>query len=185
MLLIASRQTGCPVHLLTRKILPPFLTAFTTASSVAAFQDGMETGSEKLGIDQDFLRFSYPIGAVLYMPLVSGSLIVLAVFFSREYALSVSLSWCIIAVITATVLAIATPPLPGAGLMIYGTLFAQLDIPAEALLLAVLINVAYDYFATGGNVAALLIELTREADKYKLLDRRVLLQSETETAREG
>ena len=183
-LLVTSRQTTCPVRLLVKKIIPPFLIAFTTSSSVTAFQTGMNTGSEKLGIDLAFLRFAYPIGAVLYMPLVAASLIVLSVFFADEYVLAVNLPWCITAVVTATILAIAAPPVAGAGLMIYSTLYAQLGIPAEALLLSVLINVVYDFFISGGNIGCLLLELTREADKFGMLDREVLLRSESDTADE-
>jgi hypothetical protein len=48
--------------------------------------------------------------------------------------------WFIIAVITSSLLAIALPPLPGVGLMLYSTMFAQMGIPVEAIVLASLMG---------------------------------------------
>lgn len=175
-LLITAWQTHCPVGLLLKKVLPPFLLALTASSSMAAFQTSMDTGRDKLGIDPAFLRFAYPIGNVMYMPIVSIALSVFAVHFASVYGVGVSLSWFVAAALTASLLAIAVPPLPGAGLMIFSTLFAQLGIPEEALLFAALMYIPLDYVATGGNVGALLLELTREAGGMNLLDREKLLR---------
>ncbi|MBE7007569.1 MAG: cation:dicarboxylase symporter family transporter [Ruminococcaceae bacterium] len=181
MLLFTAWQTRCPASLLLHKLAPPCLVAFTTCSSIAAFQPSMDAGRDELGIDPAFLRFAFPIGSVMYMPMVSLGLVVMSVHFAREYGVAVNLSWFIMAVVTASLLAIAIPPLPGAGLMIFSTLFAQLGIPAEALLLAALMNVMLDYIITGGNNAALLLELTREAEHLHMLDRTVLLKRGNET----
>ncbi len=176
MLLLTAWQIRCPVSLLFRKILPPFLVAFTTASSIAAFQRCMETGKEKLGIERSFLHFAYPIGSVMYMPAAAIFFTVLSVHFAGEYGLAVTLPWLVTAVITISLLAIAVPPLPGSGFMIFSTLFAQLGIPPDALVLATLMYVPLDYAIAGGDIAALLLELTREAGQLKILDRTTLLK---------
>ncbi len=60
--------------------------------------------------------------------------------------------------------------------MIFSTLFAQLGIPPDALVLATLMYVPLDYAIAGGDIAALLLELTREAGQLKILDRTTLLK---------
>ena len=173
MLLFTAWQIHCPVPLLFRKIMPAFLAAFSTASSIAAFGPSMESG-EKLGIDKSFMRFAYPIGSVMYMPAAAIFLSVFTVFFADEYGIGINVSWLITAVMIVSLLSIAVPPLPGAGLMIFSTLFAQLGIPAEALVLATLMYIPLDYAVAGGDIAALLSELTREAEQMKILDREKL-----------
>ena len=173
MILFTAWRVRCPVPLLFRKIMPAFLAAFSTASSIAAFGPSMESG-EKLGIDKSFMRFAYPIGSVMFMPAAAIFLSVFTVFFADEYGIGINISWLITAVIIVSLLSIAVPPLPGAGLMIFSTLFAQLGIPAEALVLATLMYIPLDYIVAGGDIASLLAELTREADQMGILDREKL-----------
>lgn len=173
MILFTAWQIHCPVPLLFRKILPAFLAAFSTASSIAAFGPSMEAG-EKLGIDKSFMRFAYPIGSVMYMPAAAIFLSVFTVFFAGEYGIGINISWLITAVIIVSLLSIAVPPLPGSGLMIFSTLFAQLGIPADALVLATLMYIPLDYAVAGGDIAALLSELTRESEQMGILDREKL-----------
>ncbi len=52
-----------------RKVLPTFLVAFFSASSVAALSLAMETCGKKLGIKKNMVSFVYPLGAVVYMNL--------------------------------------------------------------------------------------------------------------------
>lgn len=174
MLLLTAWQTHCPVSLLFRKIFPPFLVALTTASSMAAFQSSMEAGRKKLGVDPAFLQFAYPIGSVMYMPSAAICLTVIAVHCAKEYGITVDLSWFITAVVITSLLAIAVPPLPGSGFMIFSTLLVQLGIPAEAMLLVTLFYVVVDYVISGVDVGALLLELTREARQLKMLDQETL-----------
>lgn len=76
LLVLTARQLRFPMLQLGRKLLPPTLLAFTTASSISAFQSSMDTGREKLGIDPSFMQFAYPIGSVMYMPSSALSLMV-------------------------------------------------------------------------------------------------------------
>ncbi|MDT3843263.1 MAG: cation:dicarboxylase symporter family transporter [Bacillota bacterium] len=170
-LVITAVQTKCPLGYLTGTVLTPFLVAFSTASSIMAMPHSMDAGENKLGIDHSFLKFTYPIGNVMYMPAVSLSLTVFTVYFAQEYGVEVSQVWFILAVITSSLLAIALPPLPGVGLMLYTTMFAQMGIPSDAILLASLMELVIEYVNTGGNVLMLLLELTREAAQMNRLDR--------------
>lgn len=106
----------------------------------------------------------------MFMPAVSLSLTVFTVYFAQEYGVEVNPVWAIIAVITSSLLAIALPPIPGVGLMLYSTMFAQMGIPVEAIVLASLMELIIEYVNTGGNVLMLLLELTRDAAHMNRLD---------------
>ena len=131
--------------LLLKKVLPSFMVAFTTASSMSAMPLSMKACTEQLGVRKSTVSFAYPLGTVIYMPASIASFTVVALTFASICQVEVNLSWVLRAIFTVTMLVIAMPPIPGAGLLVYTVLFAQLGIPSEAMVLATAIDVAVDY----------------------------------------
>ena len=80
-------------------------------------------------------------------------------------------------------LVIAMPPIPGAGLLVYTVLFAQLGIPSEAMVLATAIDVAVDYCNTGFNVLLLILQIAWQGKTLGCLDHEVLLKDNPASAR--
>ena len=78
-------------------------------------------------------------------------------------------------IFTVTLLVIAMPPIPGAGLLVYTILFARLGIPAEALVLATAIGVAVDYCNTGFNVLLLILQIAHQGKSLDSMDREILM----------
>ena len=176
MLVFTGMQLKCSPLMLLKKLMPPFLVAFTTASSMSAFSVRMETCEKKLGADRSFLEFSLPIGSVVFKPRSLCLLSVLACSFAEIYGLEVNPAWFIMAWLSAALLSVAGPPIPGAALTIYGFLFSQLGIPADAMLLATALDVLVDFFVTGFNVLLLDLELVRQAGLMDCIDRRRLMK---------
>lgn len=157
-----------------KKLFPTMLIALTTASSAAAYGTNLETCEKKLGIDKRIVNFGLPLGQVVFMP-GGGIMFLTMAFMMAEYAqVAVSLSWVVMAVIVASLLAIAAPPIPGGGLSVYTILFLQLGIPMETLTLALALNTIIEFFGTAANLACLQMELTLVADKMGMLDTEVL-----------
>ncbi|MBP3854512.1 MAG: cation:dicarboxylase symporter family transporter [Ruminiclostridium sp.] len=175
LLLWTAAQIKCSPILLLKKVLPPFLVAFTTASSMSAFTLSMETSEKDIGLDSSFVKFCYPVCSVMFMPATAVCMSSVLCCFAESYEVGVSLTWMIAATITISLLAIATPPMPGACVLMYSILFAQLGIPSEAFLLAVAANLITDFYDTGYNVMGLLLEMPREGHRLGYLDRSVLL----------
>ncbi len=171
-LIISSFRLKCSPMLLIKKVFPAFMVAFTTASSVSAFQIGMETCEKKLGIKQSFV---YPLGSVIYMPTSVILLPVLVCTFAETYQIAVGIPWLIMAVVTSTLMMIATPPIPGGDILCYSVLFSSLGIPAEAIVMATAVGVVYDYLGTGANVILLILRITCDAQRLDNLDRDTLL----------
>ncbi|MBQ1492330.1 MAG: cation:dicarboxylase symporter family transporter, partial [Blautia sp.] len=140
----------CPPQRLLKKTLPPFMVAFTTASSMSAMTVGMDS-CKKLGIRSGIVSFAYPLGMVIYMPASIVSFATIVCTFAETYQVKVSYSWMIMMAITVTLLVIAMPPIPGAGLLVYTILFTRMGIPAQALVMATAVDVVVDFCNTGFN----------------------------------
>lgn len=74
-----------------------------------------------------------------------------------------------------TLLVIAMPPIPGAGMLVYTILFAQLGIPEEAMVLVVATDVIMDFCNTGVNVLLLNMQMASEAASLNCMDKSVLM----------
>ena len=168
----------CSPMMLLKKILPPFIIAFTTASSMSAMTLSMETCKKKLGVENTTASLMYPLGTVVYMPASIISFAAIACSFAEIYQVGINPGWFIMAVITVTLLVIAMPPIPGAGLMVYTILFARLGIPADALILAAAIDVIVDFCNTGFNVLLLILQIAGEAGSMGRLDRGILMDDD-------
>ena len=174
--LLSSLRLKCPPILLVKKVLPAFLVAFTTASSLSAFQIGMETCEKKLGIEKRLTSFVYPLGSVIYMPTSVIYFIVLVCTFAETYQIAVGIPWLILTVVISTLIAIAMPPIPGADILCYTVLFSALGIPSEAIILATAVGIMIDYLNTGLNVMLMIFRIACDAKRLGKLDQSVLLE---------
>lgn len=174
--IISSLRLKCPPMMLLKKVLPAFLVAFTSASSVSAFQIGMETCEKKLGVDGHLTAFVYPLGSVIYMPASVIYFTVLVCTLAETYQIAVGIPWLIMAVVISTLITIAMPPVPGADILCYTVLFSSLGIPAEAIVLATAVGILLDHLDTGMNVALMILQVACDAKRLGKLDQRVLLE---------
>ena len=157
-----------------RKQLPTYLIALSTASSSAALSTNLETCERKLGISGRIVHFAVPLGQVMFKTGGAVGFFVLALGLSEFYGVAMPLPWVVTGVLTAGLLAIAAPPVPGGSLTCYTVLLTQLGIPAEAVGLAVAGNVILDFFMTSCGISCLQSELMLSANKLGMLDRQQL-----------
>ena len=141
------------------------MTAFTTSIDICR---------DKMGIDESYVRFTYPMGNVMYMQGTVMYLSLISVYFAETYDLKVGLMWFVMTALTSTLLAIAVPPIPGAGLTLFTILFSQLGIPKDALVMAVAMDIVFDFVDTGFNIFALHLEVIGGAHAMKQIDHEVL-----------
>jgi len=159
---------------LFKKLLPTFIIALTTASSAAAFSVNVETCEKRLGIDHELVKFGVPLGQVVYMPLAAIEFLSISMILAREFSVTMTPFWIVTAVFVCGILAIATPPIPGGALSILTVLFLQLGIPAEALAVAISIDLITDYIVTAGDITCLQEELILSAGKMGQLNEDIL-----------
>lgn len=170
----ASLRLKVSFPMVLRKLLPTYLIALSTASSAAALSTNLEMCERKLGICGRIVHFAVPLGQVIFKPGGAVGFLLLALGLAEFYGVSMSASWVVTGVLTAGLLAIAAPPVPGGSLTCYTVLLTQLGIPAEAVGLAVAGNVILDFFMTSCGLSCLQAELMLSADKLGMLDRERL-----------
>ena len=163
--------------LLAKKLLPSFLIALTTASSAATFSTNMETCGKKLGISQRLVNFGVPLGTAFSRPGHAAIFFCVCFFMADYYAVPITLSWIFMAILTAGLLALAVPPVPGGGIACYSILFLQLGIPIEALGIAVVLEILLDFLSTALNMVTVPIDMVQVAAKLDMLDEEKLKSS--------
>ena len=110
----------------------------------------------------------------MFKPATALNYLVTAVFFAKFYGIEISVSWIVSLVFCSSVLAMATPPIPGGAMTSYTVLFTQLGIPAEALAVALACYTLFDFIDTGFNQLSLPFCLLNLAAKFGLVDRDIL-----------
>lgn len=162
--------------LIVKKLLPTYLIALSTASSAAAFATNLETCTKKLGIPDKVANFAIPLGQVIYMPGAVIGFLTIVFCMAEYYGVQITVMWMVTAVLTAGLLAMAAPPVPGGGLTIYTIMFAQLGIPGEAVAIAVALNSILDFVMTSSNLLCLQVEVTIASESLELLDKEKVAQ---------
>ncbi len=157
-----------------RKIVPPMVIAFSTASCMAAYPTAIDVGERKLGIRRGLLDVGFPIGIVIYMPFVAIYFAALSLYLAEQYHVVVSVSWLIMAILICAILAMAVPPVPGAMLTCYGILLAQLGIPPEGLLVATTLEIVMNNLSSGFIILHLSAEMILQGAALDMLDRETL-----------
>ena len=173
-LIIVSRRKDVEIRKLILKLKDPFLLAVRTGSLDAAFGQTEKSCVKDLGISKEFTTLSLPNGLVLYMPVSAIGTIVFMVFTAMKYDIHTSPIWYVMAVVLAVVLFVATPPVPGANLLAYTVIFAQLGIPGQALIDAMIFDIIFGIFASAGNQLLLQLELILQSDRIGMLRRNIL-----------
>lgn len=159
---------------LMQKLRAPFEIALRTGSLEESYGEAEHSCVKLLGIDSTFTSVTLPQGLVIYMPASVIGTLVFTVFDAEGFNVAITLQWCAAAVVLDVLLFVATPPVPGANLLAFITLFNYLGIPSEALLDAMIFDILFGLFANAANQALLQIELVQQSDGMGLLDRETL-----------
>ena len=171
---LTSVRRKAPVGVLIRKSIPTFLVALTTASSAAAFSSNVTTCEKKFGIDESLIRFGVPLGMVMHKPIAAVYNLFILFFFAAQYDVSCSAAWIGVAVFISSIIAIATPPIPGGGAVAYSILFTQMGIPSEALAVALALDIITDFIVTSFEMLVLPLSLINVSAGLGMIDEDTL-----------
>ncbi len=159
---------------LIKKVMPGFLVSLTTASSGAAFHTNIDTCEKKYGINPSLTGFGMPLGIVMLKPISGLYFILLMRYVADLYEIQISPTWIGFAVILCTVIAVASPPVPGGGAICYTVLLAQLGLPSEILVILLAIDMITDFVITAISTLCLQMTLINESSKLEMIDKEVL-----------
>ena len=125
-------------------------------------------------IANNITSFGVPLGIVMFPPATAIYFIFICIYTAEVYGIECSLAWFVLAIFSAVILAIASPPIPGGTLTCYTIMFVQLGLPEEALVVALALDVLLDFIATGMNMFTLQLELLVQAKGMGVVKEKIL-----------
>ncbi len=131
---------------------PAILLGFSTSSSTATLPVTMERVEKHLGVSPEVSSFVLPLGATINMNGTSLYQGVSAVFIAQALGLDLPLSAQITIVLTATLAAVGTAGVPGAGLVMLVVVLEAVGIPAAGIALIMAPERILDMLRTMVNV---------------------------------
>lgn len=176
-LIVSLRHRLSPI-LLVKKLLPTFLITSSTASSAAALPENINTCENRLGIDRQIINVGIPLGQTIYMPSAVITMMVGILCAAQIFHVPLSIPSYLLLVVTAYIITIATPPVPGGVMASFALLMTQMGIPTDAMTFIVALDAIVDRISTGTYVAGLQMELIDIAKSVDLLDEQKLHAAE-------
>lgn len=135
-----------------RGIVDAQAVAFSTASSNATLPVTLRCVQRNLGVSKSISSFTVALGATVNMNGTAMYLGVIAIFGAQAFGVELNwLSYLIIA-LTATLGAIGTAGVPGAGLIMMGLVLSSIGVPLETIAFVAGINHLLDMMRTMTNV---------------------------------
>ncbi len=162
------------IFTLMKKVFPSYLIAMSTASSAAAFHTSMDICENELGIDKRIVKVGAPLAQPLFMPAFTIEICVGTLCIARMYGMEINWSMLITLLVMGFILAVATPPVPGASISTFALVFSQFGIPASAIPFVIAVNVITDRVGTPTNVLSQQLELVHVASRLGKIDHDIL-----------
>ncbi|MFG6149720.1 dicarboxylate/amino acid:cation symporter [Halobacillus sp. B23F22_1] len=134
----------------------PVVTAFVTQSSSGTLPLTLNA-ARNLGLNKSLYGFSLPLGATINMDGAAIRIAVSAVFAANVINEPLSMAAILQIVIVGTLASVGTAGVPGAGIVMIATVFAQVGLPMEAVALLTAVDVLVGMGATALNVTGDLV----------------------------
>ena len=137
----------------------PMATAFATQSSSGTLPVTINA-AQRLGIPKSIYGFSLPLGATLNMDGAAIRIAISAVFAANVIGAPLDLMSMVQIVLIGTLVTVGTAGVPGAGIIMIATVFAQVGLPIETVALLTAIDALVGMGATALNVTGDLVGTT-------------------------
>ena len=136
-----------------RKMRPPMVFGFSTASSAATIPITLKTVETRLGVKNAVASFTVPLGATINMDGTAIMQGVATVFIASVYGVDLGMSDYLAVILTATLASIGTAGVPGVGLIMLAMVLHQVNLPVEGIALIIGVDRLLDMMRTAVNIA--------------------------------
>lgn len=153
---------------------PAMLLGFSTSSSTATLPVTMDRVEKHLGVSEEVASFVLPLGATINMNGTSLYQGVSAVFIAQALGLDLSISQQLMIVLTATLAAVGTAGVPGAGLVMLVVVLEAVGIPAAGIALIMAPERILDMIRTMVNISGDAAVSVVVASTENALDENIL-----------
>lgn len=126
-----------PARPFFRDVTDAVVVAFTTSSSSATLPVAMRVAQTNLGVSPTVASTTLPIGVTLSMDGTALYVALLAMFAAQVFGIQLTLVDYLMVILTTTLVAIGTAPVPSASLFILAAVLSVLGISAEQTALLV------------------------------------------------
>jgi Na+/H+-dicarboxylate symporter len=150
------RLFGVKLRTFFREARAPMATAFATQSSSGTLPLTINA-AHRLGISKSIYGFSLPLGATLNMDGAAIRIAISAVFAANVIGAPLDFISMVQIVLIGTLVSVGTAGVPGAGLIMIATVFAQVGLPIETVALLAAIDALVGMGATALNVTGDLV----------------------------
>ncbi|HRE40679.1 MAG TPA: dicarboxylate/amino acid:cation symporter [Ignavibacteria bacterium] len=133
---------------------PVIAVAFSTSSSAATLPVTMDVCEKKLGVPNKIASFVLPLGTTINMDGTALYQAVAAMFIAQVYGFDLSFTQQLTIVLTASLAAIGTAPVPGIGLIMLIIVLQSIGVPEEGIALIIGVDRLLDMCRTVPNVIA-------------------------------
>jgi len=128
--------------------------AFSTSSSAATLPVTMDICEKRLGVPNKIASFVLPLGTTVNMDGTALYQAVAAMFIAQVYGFDLTLTQQLTIVLTASLAAIGTAPVPGIGLIMLIIVLRSVGVPEEGIALIIGVDRILDMCRTVPNVIA-------------------------------
>lgn len=128
------------------------LMGFTTCSSSATLPVSLNCVQNNIGVSKNIAGFMLPLGATVNMNGTALYQAAAALFISQAYGLPLSLEQIVVIAMSATLSAIGTAGIPGAGFIMLAAVVSSVGLPIEGIALLIGIDRLREMGATLLNV---------------------------------
>ncbi|WP_347548289.1 dicarboxylate/amino acid:cation symporter [Pseudalkalibacillus hwajinpoensis] len=137
----------------------PMITAFVTQSSSGTLPLTLNAANG-MGLSKSLYGFSLPLGATINMDGAAIRIAISAVFAANVVGAPLSFTDMLMIVIVGTLASIGTAGVPGAGIVMIATVFAQVGLPMETVALLTAVDALVGMGCTALNVTGDLVGAT-------------------------
>ncbi|GGW46643.1 MULTISPECIES: dicarboxylate/amino acid:cation symporter [Halomonadaceae] len=147
---------GVKLRTFFREARTPMATAFATQSSAGTLPLTINA-AQRMGIPKSIYGFSLPLGATLNMDGAAIRIAISAVFAANVIGAPLDFMSMAQIVLIGTLVTVGTAGVPGAGIIMIATVFAQVGLPIETVALLTAIDALVGMGATALNVTGDLV----------------------------
>jgi len=136
-----------------RGLAPAMTLAFSSSSSSATLPVTIQCARDGLGVPEDIVNFVCPLGTTLNMDGTALYQVISVLFLAQLYGVDLSLAQHITVGIMAAVVAVGTPGLPGASIVMMAIVLESVGVPTQGVAIILAVDRVLDMCRTIVNVS--------------------------------
>lgn len=153
MLLMTPRDNRVGYKRFFRGLAPAQALAFSSSSSSATLPVTIQCARDRLGVPEDIANFVCPMGTTLNMDGTALYQVISVLFLAQLYGIELTLAQHLTVGIMSAVVAVGTPGLPGASVVMMAIVLESVNVPPQGIAIILAVDRILDMARTIVNVS--------------------------------